>query len=68
MARPNAVYGQGSGQSLVTHVACRGTETNIRECSKDTSSCSHAEDAGVKCSNGKPVICLFSNINSDVLD
>jgi hypothetical protein len=50
-ARSNAYFGQGSGSILMTYVGCTGSESRLIDCSysSSTSTCSHAEDAGVQC-------------------
>jgi len=50
-ARINAFYGAGTGQILLTNVACTGSESNLLECqvSTITTVCNHNEDAGVSC-------------------
>ena len=49
----NAYFGQGSGPILLDNVACSGSESTLASCSHlgvgVTRSCSHLEDAGVKC-------------------
>ncbi len=47
----NAFFGQGTGAIAFTQLSCFGTEQNILECpiSTDTSTCTHADDAGVIC-------------------
>ena len=48
-----AHFGEGSGPIWLDHVACFGSETMISYCShlgiNVTRSCSHHEDAGVRC-------------------
>ena len=46
-----AVFGQGTGAIALTNVACSGSEARLIDCSSSasTSSCSHSEDAGVRC-------------------
>ena len=49
---PNAKYGQGIGEIYLDHVQCDGNESLLSECENDgvgVSSCSHAEDVGVRC-------------------
>ncbi|XP_041481622.1 deleted in malignant brain tumors 1 protein-like isoform X1 [Lytechinus variegatus] len=48
----NGSFGQGSGDILLDEVDCIGDESSIFYCSHDgvgVSSCSHGEDAGVRC-------------------
>ena len=50
----SAGFGQGSGPILLDSVSCNGSEPILTSCGhlgiNVTRSCSHAEDAGVKCS------------------
>ena len=50
----SAGFGQGSGPIFLDNVSCRGSEIIIASCGhlgiNITRSCSHAEDAGVRCS------------------
>ena len=54
----NAHFGQGSGPILLDNVGCSGGETRLLDCANYggvglySSSCSHDDDAGVRC-NGK---------------
>ncbi len=47
----NAFFGQGSGPIGFTQLSCSGTEQTIADCPKeyDTSTCTHADDAGILC-------------------
>ena len=60
----SAGFGQGSGSILLDGVLCNGSELTITSCShlgiNVTRSCSHGEDAGVRCSGfqGKLVLIL----------
>ena len=53
-----ARYGQGAGPIVLDDVRCTGSEPNILNCPYDvnTADCTHAEDAGVQCSD-----CKFSH-------
>ena len=54
-ARHNAFYGQGNGEVWLENLKCVGTESTIRDCAHrgwGMGSCSHSEDAGVKCIKG----------------
>ena len=50
----SAGFGQGSGSILLKHVTCTGIESTLISCGNlvvgITRSCSHSEDAGVRCS------------------
>ena len=50
----SASFGQGSGPILLDSVSCNGSELILAQCVhlgiSVTRSCSHAEDAGVRCS------------------
>ena len=50
----SAGFGQGSGPIFLDNVSCGGNETVIASCGhlgiNITRSCSHSEDAGVRCS------------------
>ena len=50
----SAGFGQGSGSILLDDVTCTGSELTLASCSHlgigVTRSCSHSEDAGVRCS------------------
>ena len=60
----SAGFGQGSGSILFDSVLCSGNESTLTSCGhlgiRITRSCSHAEDAGVRCNalQGK----LFAHI------
>ena len=50
----SAVFGQGSGSIWLDSVTCTGSESTLASCGHlgvgVTRSCSHSEDAGVRCS------------------
>ncbi len=57
-ARPAAVYGEGTGQVLLSRLQCTGTETDMGLCPSagfrniDGTACNgHANDVGVNCPN-----------------
>ena len=48
----NAQYGIGSGSIHLTDVSCASSSTSLLQCNSDpilSGSCTHSEDAGVKC-------------------
>ena len=50
-------YGQGSGRIWLGNLDCTGNEQTIENCPYQgwgIESCSHSQDAGVKCIKGKP--------------
>ena len=51
------MFGQGSGPIAITNVACSGTESGILGCafSIDVSTCTHGDDAGIRCQESKSV-------------
>ena len=53
----SAGFGQGSGSILLSNIKCTGNESTLTRCGhlgiNITGSCSHAQDAGVKCSELK---------------
>ena len=59
-----AAFGQGTGRIVLTDVECTGTEYSLDKCPHSyTPSCSHSEDAGVRCI-GKdcgPFACLLED-------
>ena len=52
-AYSRAYFGQGSGPILLDNVTCTGSESTLANCTHlgigITRSCSHSEDAGVRC-------------------
>ena len=52
-AYSSAYFGQGSGLILLDNVTCTGSESTLANCGHlgvgVTRSCSHSEDAGVRC-------------------
>ena len=51
----SAAFGQGALPILLNNVMCNGFETQLTSCAYDsnTLSCSHSEDAGIKCIRGE---------------
>jgi len=53
----SASFGQGSGPILLDSVTCSGSESTLASCGHlgvgITRSCSHSEDAGVRCSGNQ---------------
>ena len=51
-----AGFGEGVGQIWLDNVQCTGSERKLIDCAASSSgvnSCTHAQDAGVKCVIGK---------------
>ena len=51
-ALPRASFGEGIGRIWLHNVQCTGSEDTILNCTSrfdETSSCTHAQDAGVSC-------------------
>ena len=56
-----ASFGEGTGMIWLDNVTCKGTEKVLTNCTANFSrnnSCTHAQDAGVRCPEGI-VYCLF---------
>ena len=54
---------QGAGRIWLTNVQCTGTERQLSNCTASSSgvnSCTHAQDAGVRCQPGKLLLKLMS--------
>ena len=50
IAYTSAKFGAGTGPIYYSSVGCSGSETTLSACSKSSgSSCSHSQDAGVRC-------------------
>ena len=55
--RSSSIYGNGSGELVLSDLNCNGTEANLVECSisrlprviMENRVCDHSEDAGVRC-------------------
>ena len=48
-------YGQGTGRTWLTNVQCIGNEIELGNCTANSSgisSCTHAQDVGVRCRQG----------------
>ena len=63
----SADFGQGSGPIWLDNVMCSGSESTIVNCGhlgvNITRSCSHSEDAGVRC-YGDAGTCVIPNYNT----
>jgi len=61
----SAGFGQGSGPIWLDSVQCTGSESKLVSCSNlginVTRSCSHAEDAGVRCFGGEGSYVVICN-------
>ena len=61
-----ATFGQGTERIWLDNVQCTGRERvlmNCRASSNGVNSCTHAQDAGVRCHSGTLMDCLCSIIN-----
>ena len=50
-----ASFGEGTGRIWLDNVQCTGNERRLRNCTASSSginSCTHVQDAGVRCSPG----------------
>lgn len=45
----SGLFGQGTGPIAMDNVQCIGTESRLVDCHSAVISCSHADDAGVRC-------------------
>ncbi len=45
----NAFFGQGTGPIAVRNVQCSGSEARLIDCTFGSFTCSHSDDAGVRC-------------------
>lgn len=45
----SAFFGQGTGTIVLAGLMCIGTESNLLDCPRLTPSCTHMQDAGVRC-------------------
>ena len=56
----NATFGEGTGRIWLANIQCTGSETWLTNCtvnSDGVNSCTHNQDAGVRCPSGiKPKI------------
>ena len=59
----HASFGEGSGRIWLTNISCSGNERSLVNChiSSEVTSCTHAQDAGIRCSQGELTI-LVSRI------
>lgn len=56
-----ASFGEGSGLILLDNVQCTGSEKALMDCVSNSSgmnSCTHAQDAGVRCMEGNEIECI----------
>ena len=60
VALRGANYGEGTGRIWLDNVQCTGNERQLRNCTATSFgvnlSCSHAQDAGVRCQIGTVII------------
>ena len=58
-----ARFGEGTGRIWLTSVQCTGSERALMNCianSSATNSCTHAQDAGVRCQQGITMhLCMY---------
>ncbi|XP_019856574.1 PREDICTED: deleted in malignant brain tumors 1 protein-like isoform X12 [Amphimedon queenslandica] len=63
VAYNSAKFDSGTGPIYYTSVGCSGSETTISACSKSSgSSCSHSQDAGVRCFVNSTVNCTYGDV------
>ena len=64
----NAHFGQGTGVIWLDNVGCSGSEPSLDQCSNrewgNLRSCSHAEDAGVRCTGSNGIYIILCDKNS----
>ena len=66
-AYSGATHGQGTGPIWMDYVACSGSESHIYDCSHrgwGNNSCTHGNDASVRCSHGFQVVRLAGGGNN----
>jgi len=54
-ALSEAAFGEGTGRIWLSNVECTGSERELANCTatfNETTSCTHAQDAGVRCIQG----------------
>ena len=56
----NAYFGRGSGAQWEVNWYCSGSESSLQSCITRSSSCSHSEDASVRCSGSRGELKIFS--------
>ena len=49
LQRGSGVFGQGVGLIALSNVQCIGSESKLIDCPSGLVSCSHGNDAGVRC-------------------
>ena len=55
VALPGGSFGEGTGSIWLTNIQCTGSEMSLINCTASSSgvnSCTHAQDAGVRCRPG----------------
>ena len=64
-----ASFGEGTGRIWLDNVECTGNETELSSCIAISSdvNCTHAQDAGVRCSPGSHNNNIYAAINANVL-
>lgn len=59
----DASFGQGTGKIWLDNVTCIGVELALMNCTASSSgvnSCTHAQDAGVRCPTGEAKLCILA--------
>ena len=62
----HAFFGRGSGPILMAYVGCTGLETHLANCTHSPpNSCSHYEDAGVRCQGIRILTSIYIGHDDD---